>query len=81
MREMKQTATFAASLPVIALIAACWGSVFVFLAPPGHYTAELCGLRMARYAMPFTRGWDLGKCSKLIRGAFLCNCHPPFVPH
>jgi hypothetical protein len=28
MREMKQTATFAASLPVIALTAACWGSVF-----------------------------------------------------
>jgi hypothetical protein len=25
MREMKQTATFAASLPVIALTAACWG--------------------------------------------------------
>ena len=29
MREMKQTATFAASRPVIALTAACWGSVFV----------------------------------------------------
>jgi integrase len=25
---------------------------------------------MARYAMPFTRGWDLGKCSKLIQGDF-----------
>jgi hypothetical protein len=26
---------------------------------------------MARYAMPFTRDWDLGKCSKLIQGDFL----------
>ena len=27
MREIKQTATIAASLPIIALTAACWGSV------------------------------------------------------
>jgi hypothetical protein len=26
-REMKKTATFAASLPAIAFTAACWGSV------------------------------------------------------
>ena len=26
---------------------------------------------MARYAIPCARGWDLGKCSKLIQGDFL----------
>jgi hypothetical protein len=43
MREMKQTATFAVSLPIIALTGACWGMVF---GPAAHVN-----LRFARGAL------------------------------
>jgi hypothetical protein len=43
MREMKQTAAFAASLPIITLTAACWGMVF---GPAAHIN-----LRFARGAL------------------------------